>query len=70
MYYFHLGVKYPRDQSEYKASFKHKLKEHIQTVHSRIKKIKNHSRDQCEFQSVNSSDLKRHINSVHLKILL
>ena len=37
-------------------------------VHSRIKKIKNHSRDQCEFQSVNSSDLKRHINFVHLKI--
>ena len=57
----HEGVKYPCDQCDYKATWKHSLKRHFKSKHVGVK----HACDQCDHKATQRSDLFIHIISEH-----
>ena len=57
----HVGMKYPCNQCNYKATTQSSLKTHILSVHDCVK----YPCHQCEYKATQQSHLKRHIDSVH-----
>ena len=57
----HVGVKYPCDQCDYKATRKHSLLTHIKSIHKGVK----YPCDQCDYKATYKNHLLKHIKSRH-----
>ena len=55
---------YPCNQCEFKANWKHNLKQHIEAIHQKI----TYSCDQCDYTASHKGNLKRHNKTIHANI--
>ena len=60
----HLGVKYPCDKCEYKATVPGILRTHIRSKHDGIKV----PCAQCDYKAFDRSSLLKHVKTVHLRL--